>query len=123
MLCNTYNGQAYKSTWVRDVLEEMGLVTTALTPLKTDTGIVFGALDQKALDALSLSPQAQLMAPMVELGFHQVIPIDPAQVVEPLPFGPALVASVPIVMKASPAPTESILALPWRAPASTFLPR
>ncbi|SDX66345.1 DUF2284 domain-containing protein [Eubacterium barkeri] len=81
MLVNTYNGRAYDSTWVTQALKGLGLATTGLTPLDSDTSIVFASASRQTLDALSLDPVAQLIPVIRALGFTEAIPFVPRDVV------------------------------------------
>jgi predicted metal-binding protein/precorrin-6B methylase 2 len=81
MFINTYNGKVFPGKWVREELARLGLCTTELIPLATDTALIFAARDEQALAGLSLDPIARLAARIKELGFHHARPV-PVDIVE-----------------------------------------
>ncbi|MGN0193925.1 MAG: DUF2284 domain-containing protein, partial [Pseudoramibacter sp.] len=81
MLVNTYNGRAYSAKWTADVLKKAGCTETAFVTLSTDTGVIFASADTGRLNDLALDPVRQLMPALIDLGFDDVLPIDPKDVV------------------------------------------
>lgn len=81
MLVNTYNGRAFSAAWVKAQLQNAGLVTTGPVALQSDTALVFAADAAESLAPLSVSTVSQLALPIRDLGFFDVIPIDPREVV------------------------------------------
>ncbi len=75
MFINTYNGKVFPAKWVSAALTGMGLSTTGLVPLKTDTGVIFAATDAKALAGLCLDATTFLAARILNMGFDQVRPV------------------------------------------------
>ncbi|MEG0378830.1 MAG: DUF2284 domain-containing protein, partial [Eubacterium sp.] len=81
MFINTYNGKVFDSKWVNDALTTHGLHTTGLIPLSTDTGVIFASKNQLSLDALTITTEQKLLMPLKNIGFSEVIPFDPKDVV------------------------------------------
>lgn len=81
MMVNTYNGRAYAGSRVREILEGAGLTATGLVPLKTDTALIFAAKDPAVLKKLRLDDIRRLMPEIKALGFADVLPFDPREVV------------------------------------------
>jgi len=75
MLVNTFNGRVYQAAWVQDELRKLGLVSTNLLSLESDTALVIGAGNHERLDSLCLDKKSQLAAQIRHLGFRNVYPI------------------------------------------------
>lgn len=81
MFINTYNGKVFASSWVRDTLVDKGLAVTPMLPLSTDTAVIFAAKSDTVLNKLTISPIQKLLSPIRDIGFFEVVPFDPSQVV------------------------------------------
>lgn len=75
MFINTYNGKVFPAKWVGEALARLGLSMTGLIPLKTDTGVIFAAKDEKALAGLCPDATTLLAARILTMGFDQVRPV------------------------------------------------
>lgn len=80
MFINTYNGMVFSESRVREELEGLGLYTTGLVPLATDTALIIASKDEKRLSGLCLEPASRLASRIKALGFGAVHPI-PARAV------------------------------------------
>ncbi len=81
MFANTYNGRVYKAADVKLWLEQAGLVTTPLIPLPSDTALMAAALSPEPLQQLLIDPMSRIYHPIKAIGFEELIPITPDQVV------------------------------------------
>jgi SAM-dependent methyltransferase/DNA-binding MarR family transcriptional regulator len=54
MLINTYNGRVFPAAWVQEQLSALGLVSTGLVPLRTDTALIVAGRDERALARLGI---------------------------------------------------------------------
>ena len=75
MFVNTYNGMIFSEKWVRDKLSGLGLHTTGLIPLKTDTALIIASKSGSKLSDLRLDAATRLAAKVRALGFRAVRPI------------------------------------------------
>lgn len=80
MLVNTFNGRVYEAAWVRNELKKLGLVTTEMLPLESDTALVIAAGREDRLGELSLDKKSQLAARIRHQGFQNVY-LVPAEMV------------------------------------------
>ncbi|MDA8388528.1 MAG: DUF2284 domain-containing protein [Nitrospiraceae bacterium] len=80
MLVNTYNGRVFHMDEVRDSLLRMGLSSTGLMPLPSDTALLAASRDPSAFSGLRPDPVARLSAKVRGLGFIRVFPIRPEDV-------------------------------------------
>ncbi len=81
MFVNTFNGRVYKAADIQTLLKEKGFITTPLLPLPSDTALIVAALSEETLNQLQTDPMARLYHPVKSLGFEELIPIAPDQVV------------------------------------------
>jgi predicted metal-binding protein/ubiquinone/menaquinone biosynthesis C-methylase UbiE len=84
MLINTYNGRLYPLEWLREKLSRMGLTTSELLPLATDTALIIAAPNAELLGKLGLTDVGRLIAEVGGLGFTAVrsIPVETIKVVD-----------------------------------------
>lgn len=84
MFINTYNGKVFSQKWVRAQLAGLGLYTTEMIPLETDTAVIFAAREESDLAGLCLDTEARLAARIREMGFEQVyhLPVDQVHVTD-----------------------------------------
>lgn len=75
MLVNTCNGQVYSAAWIQDELKKLGLASTDMLSLESDTALVIAAGNQERLAGLCLDKKSQLAARIRHLGFRNVYPI------------------------------------------------
>lgn len=54
MFINTYNGKVFPGKWVEEKLHGLGLYTTGLVPLASDTAAIIAAREKRILAGLSL---------------------------------------------------------------------
>ncbi len=78
MFCNTYNGRVFSDRDVIVELERLGLHSTGLVPLGTDTGLIIASKKEDALSRLRIDKKMLLSARIKALGFRSVsaIPAD-----------------------------------------------
>jgi predicted metal-binding protein len=83
MLINTYNGRVFPAQAVIKGIEGLGLASTGLIPLASDTGLIVASREQELLDALKVDERSRLMGRVKALGFRNVVPLSPLDVSVP----------------------------------------
>ncbi|MCL5982471.1 MAG: DUF2284 domain-containing protein [Firmicutes bacterium] len=80
MFINTYNGKVFRGKWIEEKLSSLGLHTTGLVPLASDTAVIIAAGEQKRLAGLCLDKRGGLVVKIQELGFKGVRPVSAGDV-------------------------------------------
>lgn len=75
MFINTYNGKVFAGEWIGERLKSLGLYTTELIPLGTDTAVIIASGNEKKLENLGLDSKSRLVSKIKAMGFSNVYPI------------------------------------------------
>ncbi len=83
MLINTYNGRVFPAQAVIKGIEGLGLASTGLIPLASDTGLIVASREGDLLDSLRVDKRSRLLGRIKALGFRNVVPLSPLDVSVP----------------------------------------
>jgi predicted metal-binding protein len=83
MLINTYNGRVFSADAVIKRIEAMGLISTGLIPLMSDTGLIAACREGDLLGSLKVDERSRLAGRIKALGFRSVVSLSPSDVSVP----------------------------------------
>jgi predicted metal-binding protein len=80
MFINTYNGKVFAGKWLEEKITALGLHSTGLLPLASETAVIIAAGEQKTLAGLCPDKKGRLVAKIREFGFRDLRPLSAGDV-------------------------------------------